>query len=92
VDVVRHQTVRVNRAPEARCVRSQGHKIGKAIRVIEKARGAAVSALDDMDRNVRDHEARKPRHSIVNGQCPAIVDALNGDCHQLKEMGDCHQF
>jgi hypothetical protein len=54
----------MNRALEARCVSSKGYQVGEVVGVLKKARRAPVSALDDMDRNVRNNEASHARHGI----------------------------
>jgi hypothetical protein len=61
--MVRHEAIRVYSTTEPRCIGTQSNQVGDVIIVVKEAGCATVRALDYMERNVWNDEARDPRHS-----------------------------
>ena len=61
--MVRHEAIRMYSATETRRIGTQSNQVGDVIILVKEAGCATVRALDYMERNVGNDEARDPRHS-----------------------------
>jgi hypothetical protein len=83
--MVRHQAVRMHGALKLGGVLPQRLKVRPVIRLLEKARRAAVAPLDDMHSDIRDDQARSSRHIRETAKAAfRLTVPLNGDCHHLR--------
>jgi hypothetical protein len=67
MDVIRHQAISVNRAPEARGKAAQVVEVRDVVRFLEEAIIAIMAALHDVQTEFGNLDARRPRHKPKNG-------------------------
>jgi hypothetical protein len=67
VHVVRHQAVRMQRAVCPWQDPGQVEEVESSVLTLEEARCPIIAALDDMDCDPRQHDARTSWHCTING-------------------------
>jgi hypothetical protein len=67
MDVIAHEAIRVDCASRLLCEVAQQRQVKKVIVLVPETHHPIVAALDDMNGEVRDDQARLARHTEDNG-------------------------